>query len=106
MVAYENSPPPTKGHFSSLPRCTVIAVDLSACIEPNKVNDRVLPDKTLYNIGMDASSTDVVLMAPLYGRFRAIDNITDSRNMLKIASSEVLANDGYAVVFPIDKGIR
>lgn len=105
-MAHKHSIPPTAGEFSSLPRSTIISVDLSACDSPGDVDGhRVLPDKTLYNIGMDAAPSDLVLLAPLYGALHGIDESkdTDNRNLRSLVIQEIVANPGYAVVFEIDQ---
>jgi hypothetical protein len=111
VVAYKNTIPPTAGDYASLPRATIIAVDLSFCVPDGKnendyENRGILPDKMLYNIGLDAASSDLVFMVPLYGVLQYADDTAtavDGDNLLDLLSKEIIANPGYAVVFPIGR---
>lgn len=60
----------------------------------------MLPDKTLFNIGMDAAQSDVVLMTPLYGVLHSTNGQEDG-DLLSLVSHEVLSNPSYAIVFQI-----
>lgn len=70
---------------------------------------RVLPEKTLYNIGMDTASSDYVLMSPLYATLVAIDGEAEKEGVggeevLQMLLNEAQQHPGYAIVMTISNG--
>jgi hypothetical protein len=79
--------PATLGHSVSFlpPAVLVILVNVSSIgtTSPDgKTSTWVLPDKTLYNIGLDAATTDLVLLTPPGARLSKHPILLDESSML------------------------